>query len=146
LIRELNYLEEIAPKVGWAKKMRELFQESIHKRKTGEIKPSEKQKIVERFEKLIYQCTDKLYEVIQNLQKSLRKHRDHVFRFLEDPYLPHDNNATERTFRNVKVKQKVSGGFRSDTGAAVYALIHSIADTARKNKQPPLLAFRTISY
>lgn len=40
-----------------------------------------------------------------------------------------------------KLKQKVSGGFRPDSGA----VIHSIADTAKKNKQSPFLALKTIA-
>ena len=42
------------------------------------------------------------------------------------------------------VKQKISGTFRSDNGADAFFAIHSIADTARKNKQSQLEAISTI--
>jgi transposase len=43
----------------------------------------------------------------------------------------------------MKIKQKVSGSFRSLLGAETYAVIHSIADTARKNNQSPFFALKT---
>lgn len=43
------------------------------------------------------------------------------------------DNASERGIRKIKVKQKVSGCFRTDDGADIFAKIHSIAETAKKN-------------
>ncbi|GHV28234.1 hypothetical protein FACS1894176_10700 [Bacteroidia bacterium] len=61
-----------------------------------------------------------------------------------NPKIPYDNNASDRSVRPLKVKQKVSGGFRSNKGAAAYAVIHSIADTARKNQLSPFLAVKSV--
>ena len=58
--------------------------------------------------------------------------------------IPSDNNSSERGIRKLKVKQKISGTFRSDTGADAFFAIHSIADTAWKNKQSQLEAIATI--
>jgi len=49
-----------------------------------------------------------------------------------------DNNASERAIRNVKVKQKISGQFRSWAGAENFAILHSVIDTAIKNNLNPL--------
>jgi len=42
-------------------------------------------------------------------------------------------NASERGVRKIKIKQKVSGCFRTDGGADDFAKLHSIAETAMKN-------------
>jgi transposase len=51
--------------------------------------------------------------------------------------VPPDNNASEQAIRNVKVKMKVSGGFRNKEGkgAERYAKIRSVIDTTIKNGQ-----------
>jgi transposase len=63
---------------------------------------------------------------------------------LENPAIPPDNNASERGCRKLKVKQKVSGTFRSDSGADAYFALHSIMDTAHKNKKSQLDALLAI--
>lgn len=57
-----------------------------------------------------------------------------------DPGVPPDNNASERAIRNIKVKQKVSGEFRSDRGADIFAVFRSIVDTVLKRGGKPLPA------
>ena len=64
---------------------------------------------------------------------SLAKSKDKIFTFLLDENIPPDNNASERAIRNVKVKQKVSGQFKSLAGAENYATLRSIIDTSRKH-------------
>jgi transposase len=146
LLRELTYLCELDPKHQWSKQMKKLLQEAIHKRKTLPWEKIDRKQILEKFNKLLYQTLDHLHKDIQNLQKGLIKHRDNVFNFLFDPQIPYDNNASERAIRPVKLKQKVSGCFRSQQGAMAYAVIHSIADTAKKNKQSQWLALREMAY
>ncbi|MCK5679092.1 MAG: transposase, partial [Flavobacteriaceae bacterium] len=64
--------------------------------------------------------------------KSFTKAKDKIFTFLLDENIPPDNNGSERAIRNIKVKQKVSGQFKSLDGANNYANIRSIIDTSRK--------------
>ena len=81
----------------------------------------------------------------ERLRNGLAKCRDYIFNFLENPAIPPDNNASERGIRKLKIKQKVSGTFRSDNGADAFFSIHSIADTAWKNGcQSQLQAIHTI--
>ena len=145
LLRELIYLDELEPEEPWSKEMMKLFREAIHKRKMVEWEKIDRENILKRFDELIYGCLKCVNRDIENLKKSLIKHRDNVFRFLFDPKIPYDNNASERSIRPMKLKQKVSGAFRSFPGAVTYAVIHSLADTARKNKQSPFLALKLIA-
>ena len=66
------------------------------------------------------------------------KYRHEIFTFLFDLGVPAENNASERAIRNIKVKQKVSGKFRSDRGKDIFAVFRSIMDTVLKRKGKPL--------
>lgn len=70
------------------------------------------------------------------LQKRYRKHHDKLWVFLERDDVPFDNNASERALRPAVIHRKVTGGFRTEAGAAAYALYRTIEDTARKRGQP----------
>jgi hypothetical protein len=54
--------------------------------------------------------------------------------------VPPDNNGSERAIRNIKVKQKVSGQFKSTQGADGFAILISIIDTTIKSGQNVLNA------
>lgn len=67
-----------------------------------------------------------------NLVKRLSENRDAVLRFVTDLRVPFDNNLAERDVRMPKLKQKVSGCFRSVQGADNFAIIRSELSTRRK--------------
>ena len=66
------------------------------------------------------------------LYKRLVKHSNSIFTFLHYFDVPADNNQTERSIRNAKVKQKVSGQFKSLRGAQIFVVIRSVIDTLIK--------------
>nr|WP_308627200.1 transposase [Massilia genomosp. 1] len=67
-----------------------------------------------------------------NLLRRFRLHADAILRFIADPTVPFSNNIAERAVRMPKVKQKVSGCFRTVAGADNFCTIRSCLDTLRK--------------
>lgn len=67
-----------------------------------------------------------------NLLGRLRNYADDVWRFMTDHGVPFTNNLAEQAVRMPKVKQKVSGGFRTQNGAEIFCVIRSYLATLHK--------------
>ena len=77
-----------------------------------------------------------------NLLRRLREHADEVLLFVSDLSVPFTNNLGERAIRMPKVKQKISGCFRTVEGAKNFAIIRSYLDTLHKQGHNLLDALR----
>jgi transposase len=133
LLRDLNFIEQV-DKIDWAKRLKELFKKGLELKK-NQLEYSKNNPLAMQLEQelseLLQEIIPKdLYGNTHTFQKSLVKQRDSILTFLYNKDTPPDNNASERAIRNVKVKQKVSGQFK--TGQQVFCILRSVIDTCKK--------------
>ncbi len=141
LLRELTYFQEIYQH-PWPTQMIALLQKAIALKKTMTLgqyteQCRERDELLLEFEELIDQQLPANVPKIFPFLKRLVKRRYEIFTFLFYPEVPSDNNGSERAIRNIKVKQKVSGGFRSERGAEIFAVLRSVFDTIIKRGGNP---------
>jgi transposase len=151
-LRELKALAEIE-KEDWARRMQRLLRRACHAVNLARV---QEMSLRPELIALIERCYDAIVadgpafhagqpalakarprgrpprRVGHNLLLRLSTRKPNVLRFLTDPGVPFTNNLAERDGRMMKLRQKISGGFRSDQGAADFAVIRSLLSTARK--------------
>lgn len=151
MLRELKFISERFEQ-SWADdmatllcKMKEAKQRAISKGKTA-LSAVTINKYQKQYDKIIQQGLDAnpfeppkakkrgrtAKTKPRNLIERLRDYRKEYLRFFIDFKVPFDNNFSERDIRMMKVKQKVSGCFRSLNGAEHFALIRFYIVTTRK--------------
>jgi transposase len=155
-LRELTYLAEQEGQ-AWAQSMIELLLEA---KETSEAMPSnclaedssEATSISGRYDALIQVSIaqnlpppalekDKKkrgrpkQSKAKNLLERLRDFKENTLAFMYHGLIPFDNNLGERDMRMAKLKQKVSGCFRSSEGGRYFARIRGYLSTLRKNRK-----------
>jgi len=144
-LRDINYALE-CDGTQLMKDMKLLLQEAMrdHKETMGmEQRIVLKQQYEESLDDLLSRPTIPRSETHKQV-KSLTKAREKIFTFLLHPNIPPDNNGSERAIRNVKVKLKVSGQFKTLRGAKDYATLRSIVDTSRKRGLNEFVSLRKV--
>ena len=80
----------------------------------------------------------------RNLLDRFREHQEGILAFMRDFSVPFDNNLPERDLRMMKLRQKISGTFRSITAVVDFCRIRGYVSTARKNGLNALDALRRV--
>jgi transposase len=78
----------------------------------------------------------------RRLFRAMRRDRTDLFRFVTRRDVPYTNNACERALRPSVIFRKVTGGFRAEWGAKVYAAAASIIATGRLHGRSALAALK----
>jgi transposase len=73
-----------------------------------------------------------------NLPAQLRDYNTEMLRFTFDVAVPFTDTQAWQDIRMMKVKMKISGGFRTQAAAATFATLRIAPSTARKQRLPAL--------
>lgn len=141
LLRDVEYLNELSHH-KWSGKFQMWLLEIFSLKRNQDL--ISKAKMATEITRVENQLDDMLTEEIPVKHTKLNKFReamiklqDYLVTCLYYPEVPADNNGSERVVRTFKVKNKISGCFRSTAGADQYAVLRSIIDTTLKNDQNP---------
>jgi transposase len=80
----------------------------------------------------------------RNLLDRFRDHPNSILAFMRDFAVPFDNNQSERDLRMMKLRQKISGTFRSFESLVNFCRIRGYVSTARKNSINALDALQRV--
>jgi len=149
MLRDVQYLEE-CEKHSFATNFKKLLtdvftlrKDLLQKQQPLKIEDAEATDVEKRLDQLLGECIDKQTQPqTHTFQASMLKHRHYLLPCLYNLEIPPDNNGPERAIRNVKVKQKVSGQFK--TGQNFFCIIRSVIDTLRKRNIPLITAPQNI--
>ena len=159
LLRELTFIVD-ANGYAWAANMKRLLQETcviVAKRKSKKLSRREYKNLQKRYRNILTRGENELPPIparqngkrgciaksdAHNLWERLKQYETAVLLFAKLSHVPFTNNRAERDLRMSKVKQKVSGCFRTDTFAEAYCRISSYLQTMANKGYNPLTAIQ----
>jgi transposase len=158
-LRELKFIEEENGQ-KWAKEMIELLleiKEEVEDKKGKGLKELTEQEILineikfknilrKGYKTIKYKRKATKIEISKskNLLNKFKEHQRETLGFMYDFQVPFDNNLAERDLRMIKLKQKISGCFRSRNGAKFFCNIRSFISSAVKQKLNLIYAIKNI--
>jgi transposase len=159
LLRELTFIVD-SNGYAWANNMKRLLKETCAKvaaRNSKMLTPDEYKNLHKRYRNILTRGEKELPPIPQrrngkrgriaksdahNLWERLKKHEQAVLLFAKRPEVAFTNNRAERDLRMSKVKQKVSGCFRTTKYAEAYCRISSYLQTMANQGYNPLVAIQ----
>jgi len=143
LLRELEKVDLRNDSAEWqafAKKLRRLLRDGIQLRKRPDFTPERYTSRIQRLNRRLGAMAREDHEDAdaRRLTKRLERYQEHLFTFLDYPYVPHDNNFAERQIRPAVILRKNSQSNRSDRGAATQAVLMSVYRTLRLRGLEPI--------
>ena len=159
LLRELTFIVE-ANSYRWAANIKRLLKDTcalVSKRPSKSLSESEYKNLRKRYRNLLSRGEKELPPIpprqngkrgrvaksdAHNLWARLKRYEEAVLLFAKLPHVPFTNNRAERDLRMSKVKQKVSGCFRTCQYAEAYCRISSYLQTMANRGYNPLVAIQ----
>ncbi len=159
LLRELTFIVD-SNGYAWASNIKRLLQENcviVAKRKSKKLTEQEYKNLQKRYRNIMTRGEKELPPIppkqngkrgkvaksdAHNLWERLKKHETAVLLFAKNSHVPFTNNRAERDLRMSKVKQKVSGCFRTKKYAEAYCRISSYLQTMANKGYNPLVAIQ----
>jgi len=159
LLRELTFIVE-SNEYKWAGNMKRLLQETckeVSKRTDKRLNVQEIGNLQKRYRNILTRGEKELPPIppkpsgkrgklaksdAHNLWERLKLHEPSILLFAKDSHVPFTNNRAEQDLRMAKVKQKVSGCFRSEVYAHAYCRISSYLQTMASKGINPLIAIQ----
>ena len=155
LLRELTFIVD-AHDYAWARRMKRLLLSACHQvreRDDKTLTPSQYTAVQKRYRTILTQGARELPPIpprsngqrgrvaksdAHNLWERLKKHETAVLLFAKHPDVAFTNNRAERDLRMSKVKQKVSGCFRTRRYAEAYCRISSYLQSMANQGHKPV--------
>lgn len=155
-LRDLNYVIERFEQADWAEPLKELLlkiKDQVERSDGGVLCPAWQGRHRKAYGRLIQRGLAANPPAIKkdgkrrgrtaqsktvNLLLRFQKQEDAILRFMTQPEAHFDNNQAERDLRMNKVRQKVSGGFRSERAGGQFMTIRSFIATAVKQGIDPV--------
>jgi len=159
LLREVVFIVE-ANEYAWARNMKRLLQETcikVSQSKKKRLTKKDFANLQKRYRNILTRGEKELPTIppkpsgkrgklaksdAHNLLERFQVHESSVLLFAKDPHVSFTNNRAERDLRMSKVKQKVSGCFRSEIYAQAYCRISSYLQTMANKGYNPLVAIQ----
>ncbi len=159
LLRELTFVIE-SNDYTWAKEMKSLLQaacKKVSKRKRKKLMKKEYKTLLDAYRGILIEGEKELPPIppkpsgkrgkiaksdAHNLLERFQNHETAVLLFAKHSPVSFTNNRAERDLRMAKVKQKVSGCFRTEIYAKAYCRISSYLQTMANKGYNPLIAIQ----